>query len=386
MLLVCAGLEHARRGFESFASECFTAIRDDPGLDLGLVKGSGPRAPKECSIPSPRRDGVIAGMLGRLVDKPSFRIEAFTFGFALTPLLLSRRPDLVYMSEWDTARALAIVRTRTRLDFKLLLSNGGFASSGFGHLDAVQELTPAGRDYVVERGADPEKHTVLPLGFHIQREFSPVSSAERGTLRRRLGLPADRTIVISVAALNQHHKRLDYVIEEVARLPSSRPFLLFVGEPDAETPGLQEFASERLGSGGYEMRTVRADEVPHLLRASDVFVLASIVEAQGRALVEAMAHGLPCIAHDSPVMRFAVGDHGTLGDLSQPGALAPLLVQAMDRLDNETERRMVAHARHRLVYERFSWERLTPRYVEFLRDVAAGGAESRIETPKPAGT
>jgi glycosyltransferase involved in cell wall biosynthesis len=186
---------------------------------------------------------------------------------------------------------------------------------------------------------------------------------ERRALRARLGLPADRTIVISVAALNSWHKRLDYAITEIARLPEPRPYLLLVGQPEAETDALRELAAERLGDDGHGVRTVTRSEVDDLLRASDYFVLASLAEGLPRALVEAMAHGLPCLAHDYSVARFALGEHGLLADFTQPGALAGLLQAHDERVDDPAQ----ARERQRFIHDSFSWDRLTPRYVDMLQ-------------------
>ena len=366
VLLACAGLDHARRGFETFARECFEALRGEAGIRIELAKGSGPSGPGERAIPALRRDAKLPQALARMLGARSFRLEHLAFAFSLQPLLARRRPDVVYLSEWDTARGLAALRSVTRQRFKLVLSNGTFAASGFEHLDHVQELTPGGREFVLARGADPARHTVLPLGFEMSARPELPSQDDRLRLRERLSLPRDRAVVVSVAALNRSHKRLDYLIEEVASLPAPRPFLLMLGEPDDETPELRDLARERLGDAGHGFRTVPADAVADHLHASDLFVLASLAEMQGRALIEAMACGLPCLAHDYSVARFALGEHGVYADLSRRGELAPRLLQELGAGRDGA----AAHARHRFVYERFSWDRLRPRYVEFLGAVA----------------
>jgi glycosyltransferase involved in cell wall biosynthesis len=164
-----------------------------------------------------------------------------------------------------------------------------------------------------------------------------------------------------VAALNRWHKRLDYVIEEIARMPEPRPYLLLVGQPEAETEGLRKLAHELLGDDGHSIRTVPRSEVDSLLRASDFFVLASFAEGLPRALVEAMAHGLPCLAHDYSVTRYALGEHGLLADLAQQGALSDLIQANAESWDAAK-----AAERRRHVYDNFSWDRLAPEYVEML--------------------
>jgi 1,2-diacylglycerol 3-alpha-glucosyltransferase len=366
VLFVCSGLEHARRGFESFARDCFDALRREPGVRIELIKGSGPSGPGERSIPTLKRDGVIARALGRLLKVRSFRLEALSFAFSLQPVLWARRPDVVFLSEWDTARGLSLMRSVTRQHFKMVLSNGSLAADSFDHLDCVQELTPAAREYVLARGADPPRHVVLPLGFDIEPQLTLLSAAERDALRARLELPLDRRIVVSVAALNRYHKRLDYLIEEVASLPEPRPFLLLLGQPDEETAGLAFLARERLGEAHHSIRTVPPEQVADHSRASDVFVLASVYEGLPRALIEASALGLPCLTHAYPVTEFALGPHGYSADFTKPGALAGL-IERMSEHDLEPAR---ALERHRYAYEQFSWDRLAPRYVDLLRSVA----------------
>lgn len=363
VLLVCSGLEHAHRGFESFARECFDELRGEPGLDLALVKGSGHAGPAESTIPTLNRETGLAQALGRVWRKEPFRVEQVTFGASLLPLIARRRPAAIYFSEWHTGLVLGAFRRLTRQHFRLILCNGTMAVDGFEHLDRVQQLTPAAMEAALSRGDASARHVLLPLGFSLAPESAMVSGAERSSLRQRLGLPRDRQIILSVAALNRRHKRLDYLIEEVAGLPAPRPFLLLAGEPEAETDGLRALAAARLGDGGHSMRTVAHAEVRDLYRASDVFVLASLGEGLPRALIEALGSGLPCLAHDYPVTRFALGSHGELADFSVPGGLTRLLREVTAR----GERAGSARQRHRYAYENYSWDRLRPRYVELLQ-------------------
>lgn len=370
VLLVCSGLEHAPRGFESFARECFEALRDDSRLDLRLIKGSGADDERERSVRALKRDDRLARMLGRLWRSP-IHVEQLAFSLSLQPEVLRRRPDVIYFSEWYTGAGLDLLRRVNRQNYALVLSNGSMAAHGFKWFDRVHQHTAPMLDYVLEMGGDPAKHILLPVAFDLAPAFDRPSEDERLALRPRLGLPSDRRILISVAALNCWHKRLDYVIEEVARLPEPRPFLLLVGAPEAETDGIRSLARELLGEQGQSVRTVPRGEVDLLLRTSDVFVLASLAEGLPRALVEAMAHGLPCLVHEYPVSKYALGDHGRFADFTKPGALAGLLQHATNRDGDPAER-------HQFVYERFSWDRLRPQYVDLLH-----GAVGRADFSSP---
>ena len=359
VLLACSGLEHAHRGYESFARECFDRLKDDPRLDLLLVKGSGPDGHRERAVRSLKRDDAITRALAR-VRGNELQVEQFAFAFSLLREIRRHDPEVVYFSEWYTGVGLNMLRRVNRRDYALVLSNGSMAPEGFEPFDRVHQHTAPALEFVLARGADPSRQTLLPVAFELPDAVP--TAEERDALRDRLGLPRDRPVLISVAALNRWHKRLDYVISEIARLPEPRPYLLLVGHPEPETEGVAALASELLGDDGYSIRTVPRKEVDGLLRASDFFVLGSLAEGLPRALVEGMAHGLRCLAHDYSVARFALGEHGLLADFTQPGALAGLLEANVERPHSIEG----AQARRRFVYDNFSWDELQPQYVEML--------------------
>ncbi|MFZ0042385.1 MAG: glycosyltransferase, partial [Solirubrobacteraceae bacterium] len=287
IVLASSGLDRVRRGFESFARECFGALADEPSIEIELIKGTGPPGDRERSVSTLTRDSHVARILGGLTRREPFRFEQMAFAFSLQPELLRRKPDVVYFSEWHTGLLLAYLRRITGATHRLVLCNGTMAQKGFEHLDLVQQLTPVALRLSLEQEMNPSRHTLLPLGVAIEPRLQAVSTADRTALRERHGLPDDRPILLSVAALNRYHKRIDYLIEEVSRLSSPRPFLLLVGQSEAQTPELRALAAQRLGAHGHSFRTVPHDEIGDLYRASDAFVLASLGESFGLVLVEA---------------------------------------------------------------------------------------------------
>ena len=361
VFLVCAGLDHAWRGFETFARECFDALRGRPDLDMTLVKGTGTRGASELTAPILRRDGGVARLLGRATRLDAIVIEHLAFAVGLMPLLAMRSPDVVYFSEWHVGRALSVWRRITRQRFTLVLCNGALAGSGYGHLDHVQQIAPGAIEHAVGEGQPAERQSLLPLGVRIDPEPPAVTDRKRAALRLRLGLPRERTIVLSAGAIVRQ-KRIDYLVDEVAAMPPPRPFLLLLGQEQEESAAIKWYARERLGHDGHDVRTVPPDAMPDYYRASDAFVLASLWESFGRVLVEAQAHGLPCLAHAYPVMEWVLGAEGETRDLERPGAVQTWLAGLPpNALSIDAKRR-----RHREAYARFSWETLADRYAELL--------------------
>lgn len=365
MLLACPGLDHAHRGFETFARECFEALRDRPDLSIELVKGSGFPAPAEMVVRTVTRRTRAARALARSLSVEPFIVEHVTFAQALVPLLVRRQPNVVYFSEWHVGRVLAAWRRVSRQRFALVFCNGALAPSGYGHLDRVQQLVPGAIEYTLARGEPPDRQQLLPLGVAMEHSLAPLADGERATLRERLRLPADRQIVLSAGAINRQ-KRIDYLIDEVASMPAPRPYLLLAGQQEADTPAIRRAALERLGPDGHDIRTVPPQAMPDHYRASDSFVLASLWESFGRVLVEAQSHGLPCLGHSYPVIDWVLGGEGDTADLSEPGAVAGWLRGLVAAEFSFDARRR----RHRSAYARFSWDVLTDRYVAMLRQVA----------------
>lgn len=368
LFVVCSGLGHVHRGFEAVARTCFDELVDEPGVDAWLINAAGAPHGRERLAPALRRGHAPARALGRMIGRDDYRAECLTYAVSLVPQLALHRPDVVFFSDWPLARPLGMLRSASRLRYKLLLSNGAPGPPPYHPaIDHVQQPTPDLLRLALGAGEPPARHTLLPHGLRLSADYFAPSADERAQLRARLRLPADRRVLLSVAALNNWSKRLSYLIDEVASLPApERPFLALVGQRDHETPDVVRAAESALGPGGYSVQSARPAELRDWYRAADVFALASTTEGFGLVLLEAMAEGLPCICHDYGTPRFVLGDHGWFGDLRARGTIAGLLrAIGDDELADEARRR-----RHAWVYENFSWDVLRPRYVEMLERCA----------------
>jgi glycosyltransferase involved in cell wall biosynthesis len=363
VLIACPGLDHVGRGFETFARECFAELAAAGELDVALAKGSGPRADRELVARAPSRNARPARRLGRVLGREPYEVEQLGFTLSLLPRLARLRPDLVFVSDMLVSRLLAHWPRRDGTRFKLALSNGGpYPLEAMRHADYVHHPSAPGLAFALDRGESPERHAHVPIGIAIPRELALPSAEERVALRRRLSLPEERPIVLSVAALNSHHKRVDYVIREVASMQPRRPFLLVLGADDPEAEAIRSLAASLLGDADHAIRSVPSSAMPDHYRVADVFTLGSTWEAFGKVLVEALSHGLPCVVHDGHIQRWMLGRHGVFGDLTKVGELARLLTPLCEADRDEGAMR----ARHQEAYGRFSWDHLTRSYVELF--------------------
>jgi 1,2-diacylglycerol 3-alpha-glucosyltransferase len=365
----CTGLGHERRGFETFARECAVAMRSEPQVDLTVFGGGDTLEANERKIWNLPRASRAARIIASVAGRDPYFIEQGTFFAGFLPILMRGAPDVVYFGDLNFGNACWHWRRISGQRFRMLYFNGGPTTRPFTRCDVVQQVSPEHLASALARGESPERQILLPHGLTIEQHWHSPSHDERRRIRLSLGVPPDGQLVLSVGALNGSHKRMDYVIREVAALSEPRPHLLLLGTCGTETESIRALGTALLGPGGCTMRTVEHAAVLEAYRAADVFVLASIVEGFGLAHVEALSAGVPCVAHDSSTTEYIYGALARRADLSIVGALTPLLVDALSAPRDDG----VAHAQHDAAYNRFSWTMLAPHYARMFREVADRG-------------
>lgn len=115
-------------------------------------------------------------------------------------------------------------------------------------------------------------------------------------------------------------------------------------------------------------------ELPAILSAADVVVLASVREQFGLALVEGKACGLPAIGVDryGPSEIVRAGETGWLVEPDDEASLADAIVEAVN---DPGERRRRGEAALRDARERFSWPALAAKLADALAEVSAVGTD-----------
>jgi glycosyltransferase involved in cell wall biosynthesis len=118
--------------------------------------------------------------------------------------------------------------------------------------------------------------------------------------------------------------------------------------------------------------------IPGWLADADAFVLPSFTEGHPKALLEAMAAGLPCVASDCPGNRALISHErtGLLFDPRDPGALAARLERVLS--DHELARALGDRARE-VVGRDYDLARLLDQEIDLLKRVA----RPRASGPRP---
>jgi glycosyltransferase involved in cell wall biosynthesis len=374
VFLVCSGLGNVLRGYESFTQQCFDALNENESFSLTLFKGAN-RGGTGNAIWNLPRASKANHFLARFLRRSPYYVEQLTFVISLIPYVITQRPKVIMFSDGSIGDLLWHYRKHSTQKFSLLFSNGGPLPPPFPRWDHVHQVSPEHYERALLEGVPAEKQSLIPYGLNCSENFYCPDAIEISELRKSLGLPPSTKIVVSVGTLNSSHKRMDYVIRELAALPPPRPFLLMLGEPDHETPAIRRLADELLGPSGSALRTVPADEVGKNLRASDLFVLASLGEGFGRVLLEAMSEGLPCLVNEYRTSRFILEDFGRYGDFTRDGALTALLRTTLPTASNRSDR----IPRHAHLYRRFAWPRLRSAYLAMIAKAASATTPANRE-------
>lgn len=366
--ITCTGVGRVNRGFETLARELFDHLHNDLTLDVRLFKGGGPSTKVERRIPNIHRGSLMNRAICAIIGKHRrFWLEYLSFCAVLAAFVIIDRPAVIYVLEAPIYKFLLRWRKLARAKFRLIFTTGGQlvripAASG----TLIHHVTPYFVPRASELGFPSERQVVIPQFIDMRLVPQIAGARERNSIRARLRLPTDRKVVLSVGSLDRSVKRMDYVIREVARL-EDRPYLVLLGQPDHETSGIESLAATLLTDDGYRITSVPRRDVWDYYRAADAFTLASLMEGFGFVYVEALAAGLPVIAHDFPISRWVLGQHGTFADLEQPGALARELSLILSKAEGDE----VRAARRAFVTARYDWQVLRDDYVAMFEQAAS---------------
>lgn len=174
--------------------------------------------------------------------------------------------------------------------------------------------------------------------------------------RGGFGLPLDRPVVLMVSAFIDTKRVLDGM-RAVAALPKAH----FAVAGDGPLRAQVEALAADILPGRFTRLELPAARMPVLYRSADCFLHMSLTESFGNVYVEAMASGLPIVAHDSPRLRWIVGARDTLCDTTDHTATVAALAHALEQGQGAADPRA----------EQFTWSAIARQYDTFAREVLA---------------
>lgn len=185
------------------------------------------------------------------------------------------------------------------------------------------------------------------------RPRTEVSNSQLAGMRKRLGVPSDRPVVVYLGLLAPY-QGTGLLLEALAQFSQHkpRPFGLIMGFPDVER--YKEMA-QNLGLIGHVAFTgaVPFEEAPLFLALGDIAVAPKVSATEGSGkLLTYMAVGLPVVAFDTPVHREYLEDLGLYAPVGDAVGLAVALEDAL--ADPARSARLGLALRKRAI-EHFTW-------------------------------
>jgi glycosyltransferase involved in cell wall biosynthesis len=384
-----------------FLNQIYPPAFGGGGQYLALIRKAATRAGIPSLVVTGNR-GIAGGDEPEVIRLPTPggerfpRLGAYCFALLspLALLALRRRFDLIHTmgSPHSVYGAILVGRLLGKQVAVASVQNreddpAGILSQRFGRLKngifsrASRFICCSGLqlDTYRDAGYPASKVRFIPNGCDPARFLPSPGDEARASLRKRLGIPPEGFVVVTLGAVIER-KGIDLLVEAWVQFRAGRQdgTLLLVGPNRSSDPGsgvedaYVDAIRARLAKAGVADSVVftgRVSNVPEYLRASDAFALMSRGEGFPVAILEAMSTGVPFLLWDLP-------DYGgyDLQDKVHGFFIPPFDTEHLARrlselaADRAAVRRMGERAR--LHSGRFTLERSMSDHLALYREMA----------------
>lgn len=298
-----------------------------------------------------------------IIGKGRTLLSLIRFGRVLKKLVRDHSIDIV---QCHSVRSLMMIGWVSRLLHRPViwyikgdLANGLLDRLGFLIATRIFFQSPLTRDrrYPWLRRFFSKKIGIIPNGIDLS-ELAQIGEEARSAVRRELNIQSDRVNIICLGQISPL-KGSDIMIEALARLKQSqRTFhCYFVGDPVLEKyKSFYRVLLDRVRELGLQNDVTftgwRRDATV-ILSQMDLLVHPSLTEGVPKAVMEAMALGVPVIASNVGGTAELVisGRTGTLIPSNSQKALEEALIQT---IDSATLRATMADSASKLIHEHYS--------------------------------
>ena len=355
-----------RRGAEIFAADLVRALSGD-GIDqrVAVLRDS------SAAVEFPSPIAVLGNGRSRI---PALGVNLRTLR-AFHDLAASWRPDVIQVHGGEPLKhvVLAARRPSVPVVYRRIGSAPSQITRGPGRLGHARLMRRATRVVAVAEALrqeaietfriPPRKVITIPNAVDLDRL---VPGRSRQDVRDALGIPPEAGLLISIGALTWEKDPLTHLdVSSLVRQQRPDAVHLFVGDGPIR-PALES----SIGNLGDAVRLLGArDDVPDLLAAADVLLLASRVEGLPGCVIEAGMAGRPTAAYAVAGVPEIV-EHERSGLLSPPGDVRSLAQAVVRLLGDEGLRDSFGSAARARCRERFDIRVVAPRYRRLYEELA----------------
>jgi len=283
--------------------------------------------------------------------------------------------------------------TSEMLDHHFLRGQGSWAYGPLLWLERrIDQAVPAiltsshhAADLLRQRFGIPEER-IYPTPDCVNTAiFAPsaLSDRERQDLKRGLGVPLDKKVVVYLGLLAEY-QGVGLLLEALRLLRQERDdwHVLLMGYPSVEY-----YQERALGLGLSDVVTftgrVPYQDAPRYLALGHVAVAPKISATEGSGkILNYMSMALPTAAFDMPVSREYLGDWGVYAPERTASGLAAALRQLLDMPD--PERAALGRRLRERVVSLYSWERVGEQIVAVYEALIDGEPLPRLSIERSA--
>ncbi|OGI17071.1 MAG: hypothetical protein A2287_02910 [Candidatus Melainabacteria bacterium RIFOXYA12_FULL_32_12] len=265
---------------------------------------------------------LIYRILGKHASTPDIVIEHLSSFFPVLFRLLFGKYDVIFPNNDWGGLLVASVARQIKGTSILFTEHNGFLEKG----------KIASRNLKFR----PDKYIVLSeeFKFWIKKHYPDIdvkyipngvdfNKFNPGVVPKVIDLPRP---VILTASRYQSNKRLELIIESVAKLNQGSLLILTSGD---NIENLNQYGKSVLGDR-FKLMNAPYNEMASYYRACDVFTLPSIYEPFGLVYLEAMACNKPIVAPNDLSRMDIIGNAGILCDVSDIDAYSASLELALN--------------------------------------------------------
>ncbi len=228
---------------------------------------------------------------------------------------------------------------------------------------------------LIDQGVAASRIEKVPSGIDLEGAVSCPADLSR---IRAIGLDPDRPMICCVGALSPEKDHFT-LISAAKELHEDRPDLQYVILGEGPLRGKLEAAIDEADLSSVFFLPGFEQSVPSILKACDLFVMPSLFEGLGGAILQAIACGVPVVASRIPGFEDLVSD-GKTGALFEPGASSELARVIRRYLDDPAPFRAMAKSA-RSILEEYDSAVVARRILDVYRLVICG----RISKGEPRG-
>jgi len=316
----------------------------------------------------PKLDGYILALFGHL--------KAFS-------LMKKQKYNLLWavMASYGAFSAVRVVQ-KTGLPFLLTLQEGDsfkyiykkvfFVKNKFRKIfqtaNGMQAISRYLYDWGKEMGFKGKVAEIIPNGVNIKNFTRQISAQEIKHARDTFGFKNNAFILFTSSRLEKKNGITD-VVKALTYLPDNVCFVI-CGSGSLEKKLQRQVKKLGLSKRVRFLGFVTRAELPHILRASDIFVRPSLSEGLGSSFLEAMAArvsiigsmvgGIPDLLVD--------GKTGFVCESNNPQSIARA-VKKIQTLKNEEKEKILTEAQN-IAQEKYNWTIIGKQMNKLFQQIA----------------